>query len=921
MNSLAIENNAVKHEIRIVGGADGRFVTHEGDSVQPCGGQAYPFLLGFGQWEIRTRSVNAAEVSADELYPSLRMVREGKVADILIPTERRIKRLADIPSLYGECFAFGLPTADFLAQVGLDVSLERGTAVVSKRLARLFSPYRFWSLYQADEVNIVHSERLDSNLWDGCGLMSRAFFERFTMHALVNVPEQPHERYRRELQKAQRFEITLMHADGQEKGDVIVVDEMPAFAEGADFLFPAGSTKTEVLFTKGIFVGIKQPRKAKTHMRLDIQSLINHHAFFGNERLLRWLEQDSAAFLTSIQNGERDYLLQRLLGVDSADSLFKLRDWWLGDYFISGGKAMWFGGIVQALGRQRLRVLAMQTQGKYRFPIPGLRLYIMPAAVGGCEVGHGEVQVDLARASVFVNDDDWLDYIVSVLGGCDGDDAVWCFPFTDLVDEIDPLAGEVSQTRKLLIWRSPNQAGEWITLRPSADSDVVESDWPLLDSTKLSPRIDTVTDIAFGSLPVPERVHRPTQLAIQTLPQLRQMAKRLGLRGYSKLRKGELITKIVRTENAYTVGKMTPAIAQAQQNVGVLGTYVNVLMVCQAIFGRIPRTLPAPLEDVIDGSVKDGRDLTAVKMWCERAVGQLVRQHHPVPDALVGRVQGLTKATLKRAESHWLNDLLAAARDHLDEVQQAVDALTLQCCPPKTIFEVGAAWQEQAVSVHTAYSRTIGKAIGQQTLNGKTYREAFEATIGALSHWPEHEPELLAGLASLIYMGGLLTPTSDDVLWQTSTDPTVVDMPKRFLDSLRQLGVLGEPTWTDSGAVLYWQDEATTTPLIPLSVNGVWFNYARCQNAAYAKMCDVPKQVAKTIKRKLMRLAPKMIGRTLSVQADAGRIVVRTEHDNLFGYVKQGQGHLLQDVERIVIRHLTVTNDGNVQAIVEPENT
>lgn len=917
MNSLAIENNAVKHEIRIVGGADGRFVTREGDKTQPCGGQAYPFLLGFDQWEIRTRSVQSPELSVTDIYPSLRMVREGKVADILIPTDDRISRLADIPGLYGECFTFGLPTADFLAQVGLDVSLERGAAVVSKRLARLFSPYRFWSFYQDEEVNICHSERLDPKLWDGCGLMSRAFFERFTMHALVNVPEQSHERYRREMQKAQRFEITLMHVDGQEKGDVLVVDEMPEFAEGSDFLFPVDSTKTEVLFTKGIFVGIKQPRKAKTHMRLDIQSLINHHEFFGNERLLHWLEQDSAAFLASVQNGERDYLLQRLLGVDSADSLSELRDWWLGDYFISGGKAMWFGGIVQALGRQRLRVLEMQTQGKHRFPIPGLRLYIMPAAVGGCEVGRGEVQIDLARASAFVNDDNWLDYIVSVLGGCDGDDAVWCFPFTDAVDEIDPMTGEVSQTRKLLIWRSPNQAGEWITLRPTVDSDVVVSDWPLLNSAKLSPRIDTVTDIAFGSLPVPEKVQRPTELVVQTLPQLRRMAKRLGLRGYSKLRKGDLIAQIVRTENVYTVGKMTPAIAQAQQNVGVLGTYVNVLMVCQAIFGRIPRALPAPLEDVIDGSVKDGRNLTAVKTWCERAVSQLVRQRHPVPHALVGRVQGLTKATLTRVESHWLDDLLAVARDHLDEVQQAIDALTLQCCPPKAIFEVGATWQEQAVSVHTAYSRIVGKAIGQQTLNGKTYHEAFEATIDALSRWPEHEPELLAGLASLVYMGGLLTPTSDDVLWQTSADPTGVDLPQRFLASLRQHGVLGEPTWTNSGAVLYWQDKASSTSLVPLSVNGVWFNYARCQNVAYAKMCDVPKQVAKMIKRKLVQIAPKMVGRTLSVQTVDGRIVVRTEHNNLFGYVKRGQEQLINGFETVVIRHLTVTTDGNVNAIVE----
>ncbi|MBK8989947.1 MAG: hypothetical protein IPM39_28455 [Chloroflexi bacterium] len=62
--------------------------------------------------------------------------------------------------------------------------------------------------------------------------------------------------------------------------------------------------------------------------------------------------------------------------------------------------------------------------------------------------------------------------IVDVLGGCDGDDAVWVFPFADVSDSADgnqPL-------QKMLIWRSPNQLGEYVVLQPTANSHVIAWD-------------------------------------------------------------------------------------------------------------------------------------------------------------------------------------------------------------------------------------------------------------------------------------------------------------------------------------------------------------------------------------------------------------------------------------------------------------
>ena len=89
-----------------------------------------------------------------------------------------------------------------------------------------------------------------------------------------------------------------------------------------------------------------------------------------------------------------------------------------------------------------------------------------------------------------VNNQDWLDHIVAVLGGCDGDDAVWVFPFRDAAD----------RRRKILVWRSPNQLGEYALLQPTEGSHKLEwavpggtLAYPSMDSRLLPPRIDTVT--------------------------------------------------------------------------------------------------------------------------------------------------------------------------------------------------------------------------------------------------------------------------------------------------------------------------------------------------------------------------------------------------------------------------------------------
>ena len=135
-------------------GRPGQFLVYDDDNPvtpQPCGGQSYPFLLPFANWALRSRPLQRPDIAPDELFPSLRWVREDKVVDLLIPTGQNVARDERLPGQMGAQMD-GLPAADCLSALGLEPDLRDGPAVLSKRLARLFSPYRFWDFLPADEM-------------------------------------------------------------------------------------------------------------------------------------------------------------------------------------------------------------------------------------------------------------------------------------------------------------------------------------------------------------------------------------------------------------------------------------------------------------------------------------------------------------------------------------------------------------------------------------------------------------------------------------------------------------------------------------------------------------------------------------------------------------------------------------------------
>ncbi len=536
------------------------------------GGQAYPFLPAALEWKIVSRAFTDEE-AMDEITqatptPStgsgqaLRWVKDDKALDLYIPN---------------------VDTQEFLQRTGLHLSMEKGGYVLSKRLSRVMRPYRYWNFFAADEVTIAYNDQLDPIVWDGSGQVSRHFVQRLADSLDLT------DRQRHELLHGNRFEVTTLHTGGQDKGHVYVVDGLDT-----DFMFPADSVKTELrlgetAFGQTIFIGLN-PVHSDDQMCLDVQSLINLYPFFQPEQLLAWAGMESGLFLNGIRNGKLEGILNRLYDADSAADLEDISDWHVGEYIASGGSLMWFAGMVKAVAKQHLNRLGSRAD-KFRAPVPGGRYYIFPAAVGNREVAEGHICLDRKAATAWVNDADWSAYIVDVLGGCDGDDALWIFPFTDRDD---------ANVHKILAWRSPNQLGEYIVLTPTADSDVIEWEtdtgsisYAKMESRLLPARVDSVS-YQYGTLTKVSEANDHFQTSPLRMPH-------------------------------YSITGMQPAIEQAAANKGVLGGFCNVTILCKALYGRLPQKLPATLEDVIDGSVKTGLNLAPVRQWNEMALGRMVK--------------------------------------------------------------------------------------------------------------------------------------------------------------------------------------------------------------------------------------------------------------------------------------------------------
>ncbi len=770
-------------------------------------------------------------------------------------------------SQVSDLYVAGMDTEQFLAATGLELDMHKGGFVLSKRISRIMRPHFVSGFFKESEVAIGYMEQTpdEAKVWDGAGLISRRMLRKLAaqqaegLMGSEKLPPAKREKLARELARAQRVEFTVMTPKGQDKGHALVADDLrDDNGRPVDFLLPQ-DTKREVRLVQpwaavggqtgggegqsettnpdemATFVGLSFVH-GHNEMRLDIQSLINLHPFFREEQLLDWLRDEGDLFEQAIVTGQVAEVMGR---VDPQASLADLQGWPLREYLASGGQPMWFRSHVKSLFNQHLKRLNHSTLEKMRLPIPGGRHYVMPVGVGQragmgqtdgqpLHVPRGHIQIDAKRGTAWVNDEDWLalpdspdlvpsstegtEGIAGILGGADNDDALWLHPFTDHDGE-----------RKVLAWRSPNQVGEYVVLKPTEQSHDLPwvtaggeaITYPAADSRKLPPRVDqTQTD--YLGLVDPETA--------------------------GGLGEGE----------AYGVDVMERAVSRAVANQGALGMYCNSLMLNKALYGRLPATPPAPLEDIIDSAVKTGADLSQVVAWNYANSREILESRVPIPALLHKRLSvdwsdkenrppsprtsglgvsggGSSAAagiSVAAGNAHWLDRLEAGVQAHIAGMKDRRDGLAAQARPPEAVIRaaladpemvaLGAGLNQRFAAILNSYDKSRHKGQSQSVLE-----RARLGVVDYLSYFPpEQRQRILLGALGSVYGDdevdqGQTAVGSDIAAWLDAFDEG--DLPQQgwrpwlfglssareTMAALRQMGVLDEVVETKEGLVVW----------------------------------------------------------------------------------------------------------------------
>jgi hypothetical protein len=360
-------------------------------------------------------------------------------------------------------------------------------------------------------------------------------------------------------------------------------------------------------------------------------------------------------------------------------------------------------------------------------------------------------------------------------------------------------------------------------------------------------------------------------------------------------------------------------------------------MLAKAVYGQLPARPPAPLETVIDASVKTGEDLSPVLEWTQMAAQRMLNQKKPIPEILHHRLEPRPPGTPQPQPTydHWLDGLVDSVQQHIHQIGGQRDHLSEQTMPPQAIFD-NAFEQPETIGLGARFNRVYTTALRKATKDQaevksehrEVAREAAELFLDQFTE--EKQSAILRGAIVSAYIRE--KPGSDVAVWlaggkdeQGKRQPGIA---QRTIRSLREIGVLNEMTEIESGdsgsgVIVYPRASIREPRYETVGINGVWHNLYN-RDARKRNLPEAEK--AKDISKEGRRWAKAQV-RVLIAAGESIRLEIREEEINgrkrKVAYDGEGQrfGTISRDSSKRVGETLTskfaISHDGNLRAVLE----
>ncbi len=189
--------------------------------------------------------------------------------------------------------------------------------------------------------------------------------------------------------------------------------------------------------------------------------------------------------------------------------------------------------------------------------------------------------------------------------------------------------------------------------------------------------------------------------------------------------------------------------------------YCNSLMVNKALYDRLPEKPPAPLEDIIDSSVKTGADLSQVIAWNYQNSRQILESGDPVPEILYGRLSYDREDPPQwpvASQDHWLDKTVRGVKEHVGYIEARRNELVHATRPPQEVFD-GLANDLETVSIGAGLNQVYIGTI-RRLARTRPYRiplvEDFDSARQAAENYlarypPIRHPAILRGAMVSLY--------------------------------------------------------------------------------------------------------------------------------------------------------------------------